>query len=455
MSFLNKEYFSDFISKASTNKLPGNIIFQYIQDIDKEKFNILLNLLNTSHNHFYWSYPSSNFSFCGLEEVMELTYQFNDPSFSVNGFYNIKRNKVVFDETSIPLFIGGNKFPTKERSNLWNDFKSNYWFLPRILLLNNNSNCYLIINFIEKDLSYDNLVDQIENILQKIESIPVVNNPEISIIESTSFNDWKESVNKSLELINKGEISKIVLARKLTAGLSVPISIEYIIKSLEEQYPECYTFSYQQNNSLFLGATPEKLLNFNNSIIETEALAGSIKRGKDFWEDEILSSQLINNTKDFNEHNSVLNFITNILSEYCDVINYEKEPLIKKLKNILHIWTPIKAELNKDKSIFPMIAKLYPTPAVCGSPQNTAIPLINDLENFDRGMYAGLIGWFNSTCGEFAVALRSALIKENRLYAFAGCGIVNGSLAENEFKETELKFKPILSLFENETISQS
>lgn len=455
MSFLNKEYFSDFNSKVSKNKLPGNKIFQYIQDIDKEKFNVLLNLLNTSHNHFYWSYPSSNFSFCGLEEVMEFTNQFNDPNFSVNDYYNIERNKVVFDEASIPLFIGGNKFPTEERSNLWNDFKSNYWFLPRILLFNNNSNCYLIINFIEKDIIDDNFIDHIENILQKIESSPVVNNAELSIIDSTSFNDWKESVNKSLEIINNGDISKIVIARILTADISIQTSLEFIIKSLEEQYPGCYTFSYKQNNALFLGATPEKLLNFNNSIIETEALAGSIKRGKDFWEDEILSSQLINNTKDFNEHKSVLNFITNILSEYCDVINYEKEPLIKKLKNILHIWTPIRAELNKDKSIFPMIAKLYPTPAVCGYPQNTAISLIKNLENFDRGMYAGLIGWFNDKCGEFAVALRSALIKENKLYAFAGCGIVNGSTAENEFKETELKFKPILSLFENETISQS
>ncbi len=452
MPFLNKDNFTDFFTGSFKNQFTGNTIFQYIQSIDKDIFERGLNLLTTSSDHFYWSYPFSNFTFFGIDELTDLQLELNNTDYN----YNIVRNDRSIDNSIIPLFIGGLKFPLEDKSNLWQDFKSSHWFIPRILFLNNNFKSYLIINFTEKDLSNKDLVSDIDKLLQEVKiTTENFSNYELSILDSSSFEEWKQSVNKSLELISTGSILKVVIARKLTALFSTSQSIVGIVKTLEEQYPECYTFSYKRSNSIFFGSTPEKLLNVNKDIIETEALAGSIKRGKDFWEDEILSSQLINNPKDIEEHKSVLDFITTILREYCIEINYEKKPLIKKLKNILHIWTPIIAKLKDEKSIFQIIEKIYPTPAVCGFPKEKALTVIDELENFDRGMYAGLIGWFNKSYGEFAVAIRSALIKDKKLHAFAGCGIVNGSTAESEFLETELKFKPILSLFENEIISQS
>lgn len=450
MPFLNKEYFTKFFSESLINQPNGDRIFQYIQPVDKDTFERGLNLLNSPGNHFYWSYPFSNFSFLGIDELTDLPFELNNTN------YNIVWNDPSIDDSSIPLSIGGLKFPLEDKSDLWQDFKSSRWFIPRILFLNNNLKSYLIINFSENDFYNNGLVNDIDKLLHEVKiTTDNFSNYELTVLDSSPFDAWKQSVNKSLELISTGSISKVVLARKLTTVFSAQQSNVNIVKMLEEQYPECFTFSYKRNNSIFFGSTPEKLLNINKDLIETEALAGSIKRGKDFWEDEILSSQLINNPKDIEEHKSVLDFITTILGEYSSEINYEKQPLIKKLKNILHIWTPIKAKLKDEKSVFQIIEKIYPTPAVCGFPKEAALSVINELEDFDRGMYAGLIGWFNKSYGEFAVAIRSALIKDKKLHAFAGCGIVNGSVAESEFQETELKFKPILSLFENETISQS
>ncbi|MGE5438824.1 MAG: chorismate-binding protein, partial [Bacteroidota bacterium] len=104
--------------------------------------------------------------------------------------------------------------------------------------------------------------------------------------------------------------------------------------------------------------------------------------------------------------------------------------------------------------IFAIMEGLHPTPAVCGVPQADAMNVIKKMEDYHRGMYAGIVGWFNfKKEGEFAVAIRSALLKGRKLYAFAGGGIVEGSDPAAEYKETELKLKPILALFDNENKS--
>ncbi len=125
-----------------------------------------------------------------------------------------------------------------------------------------------------------------------------------------------------------------------------------------------------------------------------------------------------------------------------------KQTKVKKLKNIQHLWTPVKAEIRKEIPIITIIKNIHPTPAVCGLPKNKALKIIDKSENFDRGLYAGTLGWFNlSRNGEFIVGIRSALIKNSYLYLFAGSGIVDGSSIKSKYEETELKLKPMISLF--------
>jgi menaquinone-specific isochorismate synthase len=119
-----------------------------------------------------------------------------------------------------------------------------------------------------------------------------------------------------------------------------------------------------------------------------------------------------------------------------------------KLENIQHLKTKFEGVLFKDKFFFDLINELQPTPAVCGFPKEEAYKFILENETYERGLYSGITGWFNLYDeGEMAVAIRSALIKGNKLHAFAGCGIVEGSDPVAEYEETEIKLKPIFSIF--------
>ncbi|MBZ0200803.1 MAG: chorismate-binding protein, partial [Ignavibacteriaceae bacterium] len=113
-----------------------------------------------------------------------------------------------------------------------------------------------------------------------------------------------------------------------------------------------------------------------------------------------------------------------------------------------HLSTEMKCELNEDVPLLLLIDKLFPTPAICGVPTSKALQLIKKSETHQRGLYSGLIGWFNfDDEGEFLIAIRSALLTGKKIFAYAGCGIVRGSDPLAEYSETELKLKPITSLF--------
>jgi len=179
-------------------------------------------------------------------------------------------------------------------------------------------------------------------------------------------------------------------------------------------------------------------------------LAGSISRGKTSAEDDSLADTLLNSKKDLAEQDIVVSFIKDSFERFCDNVVYEKNPIIRKLPNIQHLWTPIKGKINPNESIFSVLKELHPTPAICGVPWSKARDSIIEMEPHNRGLFSGMIGWFNlKNEGEFAVAIRSALLKDKTIHAFAGCGIVTGSDPEVEYAESELKLKPIISLFES------
>jgi menaquinone-specific isochorismate synthase len=145
------------------------------------------------------------------------------------------------------------------------------------------------------------------------------------------------------------------------------------------------------------------------------------------------------------EHDLVVRTVEETLTAVCSDLSVPPSPTLAKMANIQHLYTPIEGNVNTGITIFDLAQRLHPTPAMGGLPRERAIDLIRSYESFDRGWYAGPIGWVDGNGeGEFAVAIRSALLKENEATLYAGCGIVADSDPEREYRESELKLQSML-----------
>jgi isochorismate synthase len=198
---------------------------------------------------------------------------------------------------------------------------------------------------------------------------------------------------------------------------------------------------FRWGDAAFLGATPERLLHKRGRQVETEALAGSIDS-----RDESAERRLQASAKDLEEHALVVSAITSALEPLCDQLELPSRPGVRSLKHLLHLCTPIQARLNRDTHVLELLERLHPTPAVGGVPTRVALECIAQTESFDRGWYAGAVGWFDALGdGDFNVALRSGLVRSERAWLFAGAGLVRESQGALEYAETTWKLSAMLS----------
>ena len=246
-----------------------------------------------------------------------------------------------------------------------------------------------------------------------------------------------------LAAIAKGTVNKIVLARALDMRAKAPLHPLHLLNGLREKFPDCYSFSVANGRGhSFIGASPERLVRVSKGVLETEALAGSTRRGQSASEDAVLGAALLASEKDRREHQHVLDSIRRRLEPLGLVLNFPATPVLRKFANVQHLQTPVSATLPSGVGLLAALAPLHPTPAVGGTPREAAVALIGELEGFPRGLYAGAIGWVNARGGgEFLVGIRSALIEGDTARVYAGAGIVAGSDVQREYAETELKFR--------------
>ncbi|MEY4939430.1 MAG: hypothetical protein RIQ93_1165 [Verrucomicrobiota bacterium] len=255
--------------------------------------------------------------------------------------------------------------------------------------------------------------------------------------------EYRAAVTQALGRIASGEFKKIVLARAQDVRAELPLHPLEMLNGLRERFPDCYSFSFSQGRGpSFIGASPERLVRVSKRILETEALAGSTRRGSTASEDAALADALLRSEKDGREQQQVLDDIVARLTPLGLEPEFSDRPNVRRLANVQHLHTPLRATLPDGIRLLDVLAALHPTPAVGGSPRTAAVNRIRELERFPRGLYAGALGWINARGGgEFFAGIRSALVQGSHARVYAGAGIVAGSTAEKEFAETELKFK--------------
>ncbi|TSA27589.1 MAG: isochorismate synthase [Ignavibacteriales bacterium] len=459
---INRKEFIEFTDGLRLKELSQESVISYTQQIHEQDYKSLItDLVNNHEISFYWSQPNEAFSFLAYKEV-----------FSFPLYDSISKNKSLDDiskriysnssrKSKQPLFIGGIKFPSSKNDLMWKNFDAEKWFIPKILLLKINDEFSITFNFLADIFRLEDIDEMIATLIADLKHTTETLNdadtvPFVEKLSDSEFYNWSNQINFVLEKISAGKLNKVVLARYKDLQFIEPQNILLLLQILEENFENCYTFTYRNGDSVFLGASPEKLFKISDGYIETDALAGSIPRGTTKDEDDNYTQELLQSKKNLAEHKSVIDFYLEQLTPVTEKILFDSQPSIKKYQNIQHLYSQIRAKLKQDTNIFSLLELLHPTPAVCGTPKTEALKTINELEDFDRGMYAGVLGWFNlENEGEFIVGIRSALLHRKFLRAFAGCGIVAGSESLSEYNETELKLRPILSLFTNETINKS
>jgi isochorismate synthase len=256
---------------------------------------------------------------------------------------------------------------------------------------------------------------------------------------------WKEKVFSIVKEIESGAVDKLVLARSMNVHSPQQFDPGVVLQKLRVGYSHCTLFAFASKQRCFVGATPERLLRLKGRTARTDCLAGSTRRGATADEDQALGEALLADRKERREHALVMLALRNVLEPLCARLSTPETPSLLRLPNVQHLHTPIKGELREASDIFTLVAALHPTPATGGLPQETACPFLRTYEDFDRGWYAGPVGWVDGQGGgEFAVAIRSALLHGREARLYAGCGIVEGSDPEREYAESCLKLRPML-----------
>lgn len=251
---------------------------------------------------------------------------------------------------------------------------------------------------------------------------------------------WRQQVEDIRAAIAAGTCDKIVAARQSVVELARAVDPAMVLTSLDLRYSDCYRFCYRFGpSSMFVGATPERLIERAGDRIFTGALAGSIAMPEG-TEHGVQARALLGSRKDRGEQDLVVQTIERVLAPLCTEIEVPDQPEIRTLRQVLHLHTPITGRLRQPTHVLDLVAALHPTPAVGGVPTDTALCWIAEREPAPRGWYAAPVGWFDAEGqGEFAVAIRSGVLAGRSAYIYAGAGIVQGSDPDAELAEIELK----------------
>jgi menaquinone-specific isochorismate synthase len=262
---------------------------------------------------------------------------------------------------------------------------------------------------------------------------------------------WEQAVATAVAQIRAGGLRKVVLARDLHASAPAPLDVALILGRLAARYPDCYTFSVAG----LAGATPELLIRRVGTEVSSLVLAGTAPRGRDPREDAALGAGLLGSAKDTEEHGYAAAGVRESLAPLCATLTASPRPTLLRLANVQHLATAVRGTLARRgadgavPSALALAAALHPTAAVCGTPAEAAMELIRELEEMDRGRYAGPVGWVDGAGnGEWGIALRCAELDGARARLFAGCGIVADSDPAAELAETQSKFRPMQSALE-------
>ncbi|MDI6785498.1 MAG: anthranilate synthase component I [bacterium] len=312
------------------------------------------------------------------------------------------------------------------------------------------SNAYIKDNPKE---AYEKAIYKIEEIIKKVsqplsKKIDVTYDKDLNLEIESNFTkkEFMQSVDKAKKYILEGDIFQVVLSQRFSMQSQADSFSVY--RTLRRVNPSPYMFYLELDSISLIGSSPELLVKYSNSMVETRPIAGTRPRGKDTEEDYLLEKELLNDPKERAEHVMLVDLGRNDIGKVCNykTINLPEFMTIEKYSHVMHIVTSVKGELYANKyDQFDTIRACFPAGTVSGAPKIRAMEIIDELENIKRGPYAGCICYFSfSKYFDSCITIRTILTKEGRAYIQAGAGIVADSDPEAEYFETINKAKALI-----------
>ncbi|MEA5580384.1 isochorismate synthase [Nodularia harveyana UHCC-0300] len=418
-------------------------------DNNIEPLQWLLQQQNSSKT--YWSDREHRFEMAGVGEA---DVEFGQNSIEYSKFFPKLKSRLSSSYKNLRYYGGISFNQNRQREQNWQQFGNYRFVVPKFEIYAEKDETYLACNFLLKDsqnyrLQLNQLLSELKNLVFDQPSHPISLPTLISRTNLPNQSDWNRNVNAALTSFTQGDTTKIVLARKSIFEFNDKIEPLNLLLFLKKNNPHLFHFCFQPSlGNAFIGASPERLYNRTERLLQTEALAGTRPRGNSLEEDQNLSQELLTSEKDIREHQLVIHTLRKVLHQLCHSIGKPRDPVLLKLNKVQHLYTPCNGILLEDFSDVEILPQLNPTPAVGGYPREQALMAINELEPFDRGWYAAPVGSIGHNSAEFAVAIRSGLVQNNQLSLFSGSGIVEGSQPEAEWQEIENKLGTFIHMID-------
>ena len=384
---------------------------------------------------------------------------------------NFMANFKVPTDLDLPRFSGGLAgyfgYETIKyiEPKLCKNFVEDKLDLPDILLMlsdeivvfDNISGTLFIINYVDPSIpdAYELGLENLRALIGKLQSGPSPfasfesadsgKNNLSEVVSEFGEEEFKAAVEKVKQYIFDGDIMQVVLSQRMTKSFeSNPLSLYRTLRSLN---PSPYMFFYHMGDHYVVGASPEILVTLVGEKVTVRPIAGTRPRGKDETEDAQFEKDLLADPKEIAEHVQLMDLGRNDVGRVAKTgtVNVTDSMIIEKYSHVMHIVSNVEGTIKNKLSAIDVLKASFPAGTVSGAPKVRAMEIINELENTKRGVYSGAVGYLGFD-GDMnvAIAIRTAVIKDNVLYVQAGAGIVSDSVPKNEWVETQNKAKAIL-----------
>ncbi len=339
-------------------------------------------------------------------------------------------------------YFGGMRFDRgRACAPAWRGLATCSFVLPRFELSQRGGDSMLACQWLCSETAEDALLKEVDTLAfhpAASEGVPAAAGERRDLPDRSG---WEAAVTGTLALLSEGPLEKLVLARRSTFGFTGELDPWACLEALSPGAARCYRFCFIPDpyGSAFLGVSPERLYRRDGRQVLCEAIAGTRVRDDDVSLDRQLERDLMASEKERREQDYVARGVREGMVRLCRSLSADAGPSVVKLRQCQHLMTSFRGVLRDGVGDADLVDALHPTPAVGGYPTDLAVRRIRETEPFDRGWYAGPVGWVGRDRAEFAVAIRSGLVEGSTLSVFAGAGIVAGSAPGDEWRELDYK----------------